>query len=81
MISARGNLVVEDDAVGGDVFGLLVDAAAVLAELHDVADVVGGDDEVDLDDRLAEFLDVAGSGSSAAESMIWIACRRRMTTS
>ena len=40
-----------------------IDAAPIVAQLHDRADHLAGQDEVDPHDRLAEFLDVAGLGN------------------
>src|SRR5439155_14552650 len=51
------HLVDQNHARGADVFGLLVDAAAILAQLHHRPDAVGRQDQVHEDVGLADFLD------------------------
>ncbi len=48
--------------VGDEILGAHVHAAAVGAELHDRADVLGRQHEIHPHDRLAEFLDLARVG-------------------
>ena len=58
----EGHFVFEHAAVGGDEVGFHIDAAAVDAELGDVADAVGGKDNVGLDHGLADGGELGGVG-------------------
>ena len=56
----EGQFVFEDLAVVCEELLGFVDAAPLFAELHDVADAIGGRDDFRGNDRLADFDDVAG---------------------
>ena len=61
-------------AVGVDIFHILIDAAAVLAKLHNAADIFGRRDNAGLDDRLADcFHLVAGRKFGRIVDIIFLA--------